>query len=350
MSETWLESLCPGAPCSVIVEIGQAHEGSLGMAHAYIDCAARHGADAIKFQTHIAAAESTPQEPWRTRFSTQDATRFDYWRRMEFSPSQWHELAAHAREVGLLFMSSPFSLEAVELLEDVGVAAWKVASGEISNDALLDAMAATGRPVLVSTGMSAWPEIDRALERVQSAGVKAGVFQCTSAYPCPPEKLGLNVLTEMRARYPGVGVGLSDHSGTIYAGVAAAALGLEMIEIHLAFHGEMFGPDVPSSVLPDQLDALVAGIRFAEAARSHPVNKAEVPEGVAELRQIFMKSAVLKRDMKAGETLASDDLAARKPGSGIPAREIPNLVGRRLARDVVGGVLLQSDDLEGSAS
>lgn len=347
MTATWLETLRPGDPCSIIVEIGQAHEGSLGMAHAYIDTAARHGANAIKFQTHIAAAESTPQEPWRTRFSTQDETRFDYWKRMEFEPAQWHELAAHAREVGLLFMSSPFSLAAVELLEDVGVAAWKVASGEISNDALLDAMAATGRPVLVSTGMSAWPEIEGALTRVRNAGAPAGVFQCTSAYPCPPEKIGLNVLAEMKARFPDLGVGLSDHSGTVHAGVAAAAIGIEMIEVHLAFSREMFGPDVPSSLIPEDLDRLVEGIRFAETARAHPVDKSSVPDGVAELRQIFMKSVVLTRDLPAGTVLAPQDLDARKPGTGIAAREIPALVGRTLARNVTGGVLLEAADLEG---
>jgi N-acetylneuraminate synthase len=122
-----------GTDCLIIGEVAQAHDGSLGMAHAFIEAIAAAGADAVKFQTHIAAAESTPAEPWRVRFSAQDASRYDYWKRMEFTEEQWRGLKQHAFEKGLLFLSSPFSLEAVELLERVGVAAWKIASGETGN-------------------------------------------------------------------------------------------------------------------------------------------------------------------------------------------------------------------------
>src|SRR6266540_6446215 len=124
--------------CLVIAEVAQAHDGSLGMAHAFIDAVAKTGADAVKFQTHIAAAESTPAEPWRVKFSPQDATRYDYWRRMEFTEAQWHGLKMHAEEQSLKFLSSPFSMEAVELLARVGVSAWKVASGEVSNPGMFD--------------------------------------------------------------------------------------------------------------------------------------------------------------------------------------------------------------------
>jgi len=137
--------------CFIIGEIAQAHDGSLGMAHAYIDAIARAGADAVKFQTHIADAESSPQEPWRVKFSRQDATRFDYWKRMEFTREQWVGLKEHAEEKGLVFLSSPFSLQAAELLDALGMVAWKVASGEINNHALLDRMAATSKPVLLSS-------------------------------------------------------------------------------------------------------------------------------------------------------------------------------------------------------
>src|ERR671925_320777 len=145
--------------CCIVAEVAQAHDGSLGTAHAFIDACARAGADAIKFQTHIAAAESTPGEPWRVKFSPQDATRYDYWKRMEFTEEQWHGLKRHADERGLLFLSSPFSPDAVDLLKRVGVAGWKVASGEISNEPMLATMAATGQPVMLSTGMSTNAEI-----------------------------------------------------------------------------------------------------------------------------------------------------------------------------------------------
>ena len=131
-------SVGTGKPCLIIAEVAQAHDGSLGTAHAFIDAIAGAGADAVKFQTHIAAAESTPDEPWRVKFSPQDATRFDYWKRMEFTEEQWKGLKQHADECELIFLSSPFSFEAVDLLDRVGVAAWKVPSGETANAPMLD--------------------------------------------------------------------------------------------------------------------------------------------------------------------------------------------------------------------
>ena len=136
----------PSRRCLIIGEIAQAHDGSLGTAHAYIDAIAAAGADAVKFQTHIAAAESSPSEPWRVKFSLQDATRFEYWKRMEFTEEQWIGLKEHANSRNLMFISSPFSIEAVNLLERVGVAAWKVASGEVGNAPMLSRMISTGHP------------------------------------------------------------------------------------------------------------------------------------------------------------------------------------------------------------
>ena len=246
--------------CLVIGEIAQSHDGSLGMAHAFIDAVANSGANAIKFQTHIAAAESTPQEPWRVKFSRQDASRYDYWKRMEFTPEQWEGLADHAKEKGLIFLSSPFSIEAVELLENIGMPAWKVASGEVSNKELMDKMLQTGKPILLSTGMSTLDEIDNSVAYIRQRDVEYAVLQCSTAYPCPPEKIGLNLIPRLRERY-GCAVGLSDHSGTIYPGLAAVTLGIEVLELHVAFSREMFGPDVPASVTMGELNQLVEGIR-----------------------------------------------------------------------------------------
>jgi N-acetylneuraminate synthase len=231
--KTWLHDPAPGRPCTIIGEVSQTHDGSLGMAHAFIDAIALAGADAVKFQTHIAAAESTPSEPWRRRFSPQDETRYDYWKRMEFTEPQWHALKRHAEEKGLLFLSSPFSLQAVELLKRVGVAGWKVASGEISNVEMLDAMIATRQPIILSTGMSDLPEVEEAVARVRTARVPVAVLQCATRYPCPPEAVGLNVIEDYRRRFPEA-VGLSDHSATIYPGLAAATLGIEVLEVHVA--------------------------------------------------------------------------------------------------------------------
>jgi N-acetylneuraminate synthase len=337
-------NLLDARPCLVVAEVAQSHDGSLGLAHAFIDAIARAGADAVKFQTHIAAAESSPGEPWRVRFSPQDATRYDYWKRMEFSEAQWLGLAEHARQAGLAFLSSPFSDEAAELLTRVGVDAWKVPSGEVGNLPLLDRLAATGLPVLLSSGMSPWEELDEAVALVQGRAAPLAVLQCTTSYPCPPEKVGLNLLAELRSRY-GCPVGLSDHSGTVFPGLAAAALGARVVEVHVALSREMFGPDVPASVTAEELALLVRGVRDIGRMLASPVDKDAQARELQPLRDIFCKSAVAARDLPAGTVLAPEDIVLRKPGTGIPARLARTLPGRRLLRPVAAGDLLHPDDL-----
>jgi len=333
-----------GAPCFIVAEVAQAHDGSLGTAHAYIDAAAKAGADAVKFQTHIAAAESTPGEPFRVKFSKQDATRYDYWRRMEFTKSQWQGLVDHCHEAGIVFMSSPFSPEAVELLDDVGCPAWKVGAGETSNVPMLKQLAATGKPVLLSSGMSPFAELDTAVEVVRDAGAPVAVYQCTSAYPCPPEKLGLNVIPQLRERY-GCPVGLSDHSGAIYAGLGAATLGADLLEVHITFSRECFGPDVVASVTLEELKQLVDGVRFLQTAQQHPVHKDAMAEDLSDLRALFNKSVVVRTALDAGHVLTRADLALKKPGTGIAADRVDDVVGRALQSAVEADHILQEADL-----
>jgi N,N'-diacetyllegionaminate synthase len=334
-----------GHPCLIVAEVAQAHDGSLGTAHAYIDAAARAGADAVKFQTHLAAAESTPGEPWRVRFSPQDSTRYDYWKRMEFSDEQWYGLARHARERGLLFLSSPFSLDAVELLLKAEVPAWKVASGEVGNRPFLERLGHTGLPVILSSGMSPLAEVDAAVALLRRCEAEVVVLQCTSAYPCPPEKIGLNLLEEYRTRYD-CPVGLSDHSGTIYPGLAGAAVGMDMLEVHLVLSRELFGPDVPASVTSEELRQLVDGVRFIERMRAHPIAKDEMARETAPLRALFTKSVVANVDLPAGTVLTAEVLAVKKPGTGIPAERFHEVVGRRLRRAVAADELLRDEDFE----
>ncbi len=334
----------PGEPPWIIAEIAQAHDGSLGTAHAYVDAAARAGADAVKFQTHIAAAESTAAEPFRVAFSAQDASRYDYWRRMEFTADQWRGLADHAREKGLIFLSTPFSFAAADLLEALEVPAWKIGSGELTNLPLLERLAATGRPLLVSSGMASWADLDAAVGIARRAGTPAAVFQCTTAYPTPPERIGLNLLAELRARF-GCPVGLSDHSGTIWAGLAAVALGADLLEVHLALSRDGFGPDLPASVTVDELASLVAGSRFLATALAHPVDKEEMAGELAPLRTVFGKSVVAARDLPAGHRLERADLELKKPGGGIPPARLRDLLGRRLRRAVAADRALSEADL-----
>jgi N-acetylneuraminate synthase len=207
-------------------------------------------------------------------------------------------------------------------------------------------MAATHLPVYLSTGMSPLAEIDDAVDVLRRYDLPVTVLQCTSMYPTPPEKLGLNVIPLFRERY-GCPVGLSDHSGTIWPSLAAVALGADVVEVHVTLSRHAFGPDVPASVTPEELKQLVAGVRYLAWARAHPVDKDRMAEELASLRGLFMKSAVAARDLPAGRVLAPGDLAAKKPGTGIPAERIPGLLGRRLSRPVRADQLLAWEDVEG---
>ena len=334
-----------GAPALLIAEVGQAHDGSLGTAHAFIDASAAAGADAIKFQTHIAAAESTLDEEFRVKFSKQDATRYDYWHRMEFTPEQWAGLAEHAAEKELIFLSSAFSVAAVELLDKLGHPAWKIGSGEYKSMDLMAAMAATGGPILLSTGMSRWAEIADSAAGIRALGVDLALFQCTSRYPTPLDAVGLNVIDELRDAH-GCPVGLSDHSGSPFPSLAALARGADMIEVHVTFDRGLFGPDVPASLTFDQFRQ-VADAREAFAQMdANPVDKDVIADELETMRGLFTKSLAPTRALGKGTVLAADMVTAKKPGTGIAATRLEEMLGRTLAHDVAADRLLRLEDLQ----
>jgi len=330
----------------IIAEVAQAHDGSLGMAHAYIDAAAAAGADAIKFQTHIADAESTLDEPFRVKFSLQDESRYDYWKRMEFTTDQWLGLADHARKKGLFFLSSPFSVEAVDLLEKVGVAGWKIGSGEAFSIELLDAIFSTKKPILLSTGMSSWKEIDETASILKSRNLEFAILQCTSKYPTSLDEIGLNVIDEIRSRYD-VPTGLSDHSGTPWPGLVALARGADVLEVHVAFDRRMFGPDTKASLTFEEL-SLICEMRNATRKMDNaPVDKDLLAQEMRSMRDMFGKSLALKYSMSSGEIISSEAITSKKPASGIPYRDIDKVIGKKLIRDVPSNRLLSWDDIDG---
>jgi len=329
----------------VIAEIGQAHEGSLGILHSYIDAVSNTGVDAIKFQTHIAEAESSIYEPFRIKFSTQDETRFDYWKRMEFSESQWREIKNHCEERGLEFISSPFSIQAVELLESIGMKRYKIASGEVGNFLMLDKIARTKKPIIISSGMSSFSELEQTIEFLKPYGNELSILQCTTSYPVAPEKLGLNVLKELTEKFD-LPVGLSDHSGTIYPSLAAVTLGASYIEVHATFHKEIFGPDTKSSLTLDQLTQAVEGIRFIERSLNNPVNKNNNNE-YSELKKIFGKSLAVRTSLKMGHKITIEDLESKKPAEfGIPASDYTKVIGKKVIKDINKFSFLNYEDLE----
>ncbi|MBC6994152.1 N-acetylneuraminate synthase family protein [Neolewinella lacunae] len=333
-------------PVYLIAEVAQAHDGSLGILHSYIDALAATGVDAVKFQTHVAAAESSAHEPFRVRFSYADATRYDYWERMGFTLPQWQGIKDHCTEAGVEFLSSCFSQAAVDMMEAIGMARYKVGSGEVTNFLLLEKIARTGKPILLSSGLSNYAELDAAVDFLRPFGNDLSILQCTTAYPTPPERVGLNVLAELRARYPGVRVGLSEHTALVATGIAAVALGAEVLEFHAVFDRRMFGPDAPSSLTIDEISRLVAGVRQVETMLANPVDKSD-NSAYGELKGIFEKSLAVGRDLPAGHVLTFDDLEAKKPaGYGLAAADFRAVLGRKLRHPLSRYAFLTAADLE----
>jgi len=314
----------------IIAEIAQAHDGSLGILHSYIDALADTGIDAIKFQTHIAHAESSLEEPFRINFSFVDKTRFDYWKRMEFSIDQWAEIKAHCEDVGLEFMSSPFSQAAVDLLEELNVKRYKIGSGEVNNLLMLEKIAKTGKPIILSSGMSSLAELDEAVAFINRYGNNLAIMQCTTSYPTPPEELGLNVIKVLKDRYPNHRIGLSEHTGSIYSSIAAFVLGAELLEFHAVFNRKMFGPDASSSLEIQEIKEIVAAVRYLEKSFYDPIDKSD-NSAYFGLKKIFEKSLAINKSVKKGHVINFDDLEAKKPADkGIEANRYKEVIGRKV--------------------
>ncbi|MFL1012225.1 N-acetylneuraminate synthase family protein [Flavisericum labens] len=328
----------------IIAEIAQAHNGSLDTAHRYIDALSVTGIDAIKFQTHIAEAESSIFEPFRIKFSEQDKSRYDYWKRMEFTLKEWKGLKEHCDAVGLEFMSSPFSNAAVDLLEDVGIKTYKIGSGEVNNFLLLERIVQTGKPVILSSGMSSFEELDKTVAFLKSKGVEFSILQCTTSYPTKPEQYGLNVIQELKSRYE-VPVGFSDHSANIGTAIAAVTLGADILEFHAVFSRSDFGPDATSSLTIDEIKMLSVAVRNIKKAIKNPLDKSDNSK-FKELKVIFEKSLGVNKALKAGHVLGFSDLESKKPANkGISAANFREVIGRKLKVDKAQWDFLNEEDL-----
>ncbi|WP_374550743.1 N-acetylneuraminate synthase family protein [Flavobacterium sp.] len=329
----------------LIAEIAQAHEGSLGILHSYIDAVSKTGVQAIKFQMHIAEAESSVHEPFRVKFSREDDTRFDYWKRMQFSLNQWKGIKTHCDEVGLDFICSPFSNLAVDWLEEIGVKIYKIGSGEVNNLLLLEKICATGKPIIISSGMSSFEELDKTVNFLKSKNAQFSILQCTTAYPTKPEQFGLNVIKELKDRYD-VPIGFSDHSAKVATGIAAVALGAEILEFHVVFHRDIFGPDAIASLTIEETKLLVESVHEIQLSMDNPIDKNNNNQ-FKELKSIFEKSLAVNKDLPINHVITFDDLESKKPkGYGISATDFRKVIGKKLNKQKSQWDFLNEEDLE----
>jgi N-acetylneuraminate synthase len=337
----------PGEPPWVIAEIGANHNGDMALCRRLIDAAQEAGADAVKFQSWskaslVSRAEYGRRAPYAkldpSALSLEQAIE-----RYQFTPDQHREMAAYCRQGGITFFSSCFSAREVELLESLDVPAYKVASMDVTHLPLLDVVAATGKPVILSTGMASLGEIERALERLRRAGSgPVALLHCVSLYPCPPAEVNLRNIPMLERTF-GVPVGLSDHSLGAALSIAAVALGACILEKHFTVDKKLEGWDHAISADPAELSAIVRGARDVHEA----LGSFERVIGPAELenRKAFRRRAVARQDLKRGTRLTEGDLDFKRPGNGIGPDELAFAVGRVLARDVAAEEELEWSDL-----
>jgi len=332
-----------GGSVAIVAEIGQSHEGSIENALRAIDVAAATGVDAVKFQLHIADAESTTREPWRVDPHS-GRSRQEYWRSMEFTLEQWRRIRDRCNSHGVEFFASPFSPEALDVLLNLGVHTVKLSSGEALNAQLVDLVAGLDLRVVASNGLMNNSEVDALVAHLQRAGNELILLQCTTRYPTAPKETALASIPEMRNRY-NCHVGISDHSGTIFPSIAATALGASMIEVHLAIDASESNLDLSSSISAEALAELVQGVRFVEESRnvSRPVQLS--PE-TTDLRLIFGRSLVAARTIERGQEITEPDLAYRKPAGGLGWTDRRRIVGRRARRLIGVNELIRDEDVK----
>ncbi len=329
----------------VVAEVGQAHDGSIGYAHSFIDIASETGVDAIKFQAHFASEESTRDEKFRVNFSYVDKDRYDYWKRMEFSPSQLKELKEHSESLGLEFICTPFSNYAVDVLQELGIKVWKIGSGESYSGSFIEKIASTKKPIIISTGMSFVKEIDETVSFFKQKDIDFCLLQCTSKYPTPLEEIQVNSMLDFAKRYDAL-VGLSDHSGTIWPSLFAIANGANLIEIHIKLDPNAFGPDSSSSLLPEQISHICQARETFHIFKKNVNKKDTTSKELTKTRKLFSKSISLNSNFKKGTKITKKMILMRKPGTGFPESQLNKVLGKKLKRDYNRDYLLKKSDIE----
>lgn len=323
-----------GEPVFIVAEAGSNHNNKLDQAKQLIDVAASAGADAVKFQTFSAykiVAKASPKAGYMERVSEKESV-YEIFKRLEL-PREWHgKLAKYASKNNIIFLSSPFDKEAVDLLDEIGVPAFKVASGELTNLPLIKYMAEKGKPMIVSTGAATLKEVSEAVSTIKAAGNKQIVLlHCVMNYPAAEEDANLLAMNTLRRKFK-LPVGYSDHTLGMTAPLAAAALGANMIEKHFTLNRKLLGPDHFYSLEPDELKAMVEGIRGVEKLLGVPTKKPAKSE--REIRKLARRSIFAKVDIPSGAIIEKEMLAILRPEIGLEPKHIGTIVGKRAKRDI----------------
>jgi len=328
-------------PPLVIAEVGINHEGDVSKALALVDAAAEAGAELIKFQCHITEKEmiATDMKPG----DISDESLWDIIKRCELNADEERQVQARCKQRGIIYLSTPFSREAADRLLEMDVPGFKIGSGECNNLPLIDHIARMGRPMIVSTGMNDLASVKETVAVIENHGTPFALLHCTSMYPTPYEKVRLGGITDLADNFPGIPVGLSDHSHNIYTCLGAVALGASLLEKHFTISRSWPGPDIGISIEPDELMHLVQGSKavWLAGGGSKSILADEKP-----VIDFAYASVVTIAPVKKGDVLTRENLWVKRPGTGeIQAREFDRVLGRRAKRDLAEGAQVAWADL-----
>jgi N-acetylneuraminate synthase len=326
----------------VVVEIGINHNGILSEAFKLVDAALLAGAEIIKHQTHIPEAEMS-SEAWKVVPGNASISIYEVIENCSLSLEEEVQLAEYVRSKGLIYMSTPFSFEALEFLESIDVPAYKIGSGECNNYPLVKAIASKGKPVIMSTGMNSIASIRPSVEIFRSSNIPFALMHCTNLYPTPERLIRLNAINELREAFPDAVLGLSDHSLTNYPCLASVGLGASILERHFTDSKDRPGPDIVCSMTPAELTDLMEGSRIIhEATRGSkmPVTEEDVTIAFA------FASVVATRDLQPGDVISREDITLKRPNGGdFGPKEFENLIGAKVASAIRPNIQIKKSQI-----
>lgn len=337
----------PDQPCFIIAEAGVNHNGDIRMAKKMIDVAAASSADAVKFQTFIAekiAIKCAPKANYQRKNTPRDETQYQMLKKMELSEEQFGELFDYARKKRILFLSTPFDRESVDILEKIEIQAYKISSGELTNFPLLKIIASKRKPVIVSTGMATFDEVQAAVVFLRKNGIAdLALLHCTSNYPTLIPDVNLRAMNTLSSSFD-VPVGYSDHTIGIFVPLLAVAHGACIIEKHFTLDKKLHGPDHQASLEPDELREMVKKIRLVELALGDGEKKPTKSEEV--MRTIARKSLVAVKKITKGTKITQEMIGSKRPGSGLSPQCLPEIVNKTAKRTISADTLITWDMIE----
>lgn len=330
-----------GEPCFIIAEAGVNHNGDVELAKKLIDTAKKTGASAVKFQTFKTEKIVTPyaeKAEYQKKMTAKEESQYEMIKKLELTDNEFRKLANYAKKKDMIFLSSPFDKESVDLLDLMGVPAFKIPSGEITNIPFLEYVAGKGTPIILSTGMATLGEVEKAVQIIRQHVPDIILLHCVSNYPAPIEHANLRAIETLKCAFK-VPVGFSDHTIGITAPIAAVALGACVIEKHFTLDKTLPGPDHTASLEPDEIAAMVQGIRDVEKALGNGIKKPTPQEN--EIKKVVRKSIVAAVDIPEGTRITYDMLAVKRPGIGIEPMYLDIIIGKTAAQTIKSGQLLK---------